>query len=66
MGYVIGVGELKIDVAKMDSMRKWPTPTNVTKVKIFVWATQYLQKFIASLLVVVALLHSILFSNKSF
>jgi hypothetical protein len=36
LGYMIGGGELKIDPTKMEAIIKWPVPTNVTKVRIFV------------------------------
>jgi chemotaxis signal transduction protein len=36
LGHVIGGGELKIDLAKIEAILKWPTPTNVTKVRSFV------------------------------
>ena len=38
-----------IGTAKMEVITKWPTPTNVTEVRIFLGPTQYLQKFIAYL-----------------
>jgi len=65
-GYVIVGGELKIDPSKMDTIMKWPVPTNVTKVRSFIGATQYLKKFTASFLVVATLLHDINASGKSF
>ena len=46
LGYVIGGGKLKIDVAKMEAITKWPTPTNVNEVRRFWGGTQYLYKFI--------------------
>jgi hypothetical protein len=46
LGYVIGMGELKINPTKIDFILKWPTPSNVTKVRSFVGATQYLRNFI--------------------
>jgi hypothetical protein len=66
LGHVIDGGELKIDYSKIKAILKWPTPTNVTKVRSFVGATQYLIKFIASFLVVVAPLHAIIASGKCF
>jgi hypothetical protein len=66
LGYVIGGGELKIDLAKMEAIMKWLVPTNVTKVSIFFEASQYLWKFITSFLAVVAPLHAIKTSGKSF
>ena len=66
LGYVIDEGELKIDPAKMETIMKWPVPTNVTEFNIFFGETQHLQKFISSFLVVVAPLHAITTHGKSF
>lgn len=66
LGYVIGGGELKIDPSKMEAIMKWSVPTNVTKVRSFIGAAQYLRKFIASFLEVAAPLHTIIASGKSF
>jgi hypothetical protein len=66
LGYVIGGGELKIDSTKREVIIKWPIPTNVTEVRSFFGATQYLRKFISSFLVVATLLHAIISSGKSF
>jgi hypothetical protein len=51
---------------KMEAILKWPTPTNVTKVRIFCGGTQYLQKFIASFSVMVAPLHAITTNGQEF
>jgi hypothetical protein len=64
--YVIGGGELKIDLAKMEDIMEWPIPTNVAKVRIFVGETQYLKQFIVSFSVVVASLHTIKNNDESF
>jgi hypothetical protein len=66
LGYVIGGGELKIDPANMEAIMKWIVPTNVTEVRIFFGANQYLRKYIASFSVVDAPLHTITTSGKSF
>jgi len=66
LGYVIGGGNIKIDLKNMESIMKWPIPTNLTEVGIFVRTTQYLQKFIASFSTVVAPLHAITTNGKSF
>jgi len=64
--YVTGGGELKIDLAKMDTILKWPIPTNVIEVRIFVGVARYLRKFIASFLAKAQPLHAIPTSGKSF
>lgn len=47
LGCVIGGGELKVDPMNMDTILKWLVPTNVTNIRNFIGATQYLHKFIA-------------------
>jgi hypothetical protein len=42
LGYVIGVGDLKIDPMNMEDIMTWSIPTNVTEVRSFVGETQYL------------------------
>jgi hypothetical protein len=64
--YVIDAGELKIGLANMEAIMKWPIPTNVTEVGSFFGAAQYLRKFIASFSVVLAPLHAITANGKSF
>jgi hypothetical protein len=66
LGYVIGEGEIGIDPTKIEAIMKWPIPTNVNEVRSFVGVTQYSRKFIASFLVIVAPLHAIKISGKSF
>ena len=66
LGYVIGGGELKINASKMEAIMKWLVPTNLTDVRSFIQATQYLRKFIALFSMVAALLHAITSSGKSF
>jgi hypothetical protein len=66
LGYVIGEGKLKLDPTKIDAIIKRSIPTNVTEVRSFFAATQYLQKFIASYAIVVAPLHTITTNGESF
>jgi hypothetical protein len=63
---MINGGELKIHPTKMEAIMKCPFPTNVTEVMRFVGVSQYLGNFIASFSTVVAPLHSITTSGKSF
>lgn len=65
-GYVIDGGEMKIDPSKMEAIMKWSVPTKFTEVRSFIGAEQYLRKFIASFSMVVAPLHAITTSSKSF
>jgi hypothetical protein len=63
---VISGGELKIHRIMMEAIMKWKVPTIFIEVRSFVGETQYLQKFIASFSVVVALvLHAIRMNGKS-
>jgi hypothetical protein len=64
LGYVIGGGELKIDLTKSEDILKWLVPNNVIDVRIFVDIVQYLWKFIESFLVVFSPLHAITISGK--
>ena len=66
LGYAIGGGELKINLANMDVITKCPTHTNFNEVIIFLGEAQHLQKFIASFSVVVAPLHSVIASSRGF
>ena len=66
LGYVIGGGEMKIDPSKLEAIMKWSVPTNVSKVISFFGAAQCMRKFIASFSMVVAPLHTIIASGKSF
>jgi hypothetical protein len=63
---VIGGVEIKIYPTKMEAIMKWPILTNVTEFRSFFGEEQYLWKFIASFLVVVEPLHTIITSGKSF
>jgi hypothetical protein len=62
---MIGGGELKIDLVKMEAIMKYPFPTNITKSRRFVGASQHLWKFITSFSMVVVPLHAIKTSGKS-
>jgi hypothetical protein len=66
LGYVIGGGELNMDHVNVEVIMKWTVPKNVTKVSIFVGDTQCLRSFMASFLAMVASLHAITSSGKSF
>jgi hypothetical protein len=63
---VIDVVKLKIDLMKMEAIMKCPVLTNYTEVRSSVGESQYLWKFIASFSTIVAPLHAIAVSGKSF
>jgi hypothetical protein len=57
--------ELKIDPTNMEAIIKWSI-TNVTEARIFVGVVEYLQNFIEYFSVIIAPLHTIAVSGKSF
>ena len=63
---MIGGGELKIYLTKMEAIMKWSVPTDFSVVRSFDGVTQYLRKVIASFLVVVAPLHTITMSTREY
>jgi hypothetical protein len=66
LGYVIGGEGLKINLANMEMIMKWPFPTNVTKFRSFFGETQYIRNFIESFSLVDAPLHAITSNGKIF
>jgi len=42
LGYVIGGGDLNIDIMNMEAIMKWLVPPNVLEFRSFVGAAQYL------------------------
>jgi hypothetical protein len=59
LGHIVGGGELKIDPSKVKFILDWSKPNNVTKIRIFLGATQYWRKFIANFSSIAALLHAV-------
>jgi hypothetical protein len=59
LGHTIGEGEMRVYAYNILAITQWPIPTNVTKVRSFMGATQYLRKFIVNLSTLVSPLHSI-------
>lgn len=41
LGYVVGGGQLKVDLAKVKVIVKWPKPSIVIEVRSFLGAVQY-------------------------
>lgn len=63
---MISRGEHKINTTKMKAIIKWPTQTNVTEVRSFVGATQYLQMLLESSTAMATPLHAITTRKNSF
>ena len=66
LGHIVGGGELKIDPSKVEVILNWPKPNTVTKVRIFLGATQYWRKFIANFSSIAAPLHALASVKKVF
>jgi hypothetical protein len=66
LGHMIGGGELRVDPEKIAAITQWPIPTNVTEVRSFMGATQYLRKFIVNFSTVATPLHAITAKGKRF
>ena len=46
LGFRVGRGGLKMDVMKVEAVRKWPRPTKIIEVQQFIGFVQYVRKFI--------------------
>jgi len=66
LGHVVGGGELKINPSKIDVIFNWARKKIVTKVRIFLGATQYWRKFMANFSLIVAPLHALTSVKKVF
>nr|CAD1834734.1 unnamed protein product [Ananas comosus var. bracteatus] len=44
LGFVVGGGELQIDPDKVRVIKEWPRPKNVTEMRSFMGACQYVRK----------------------
>ncbi|CAL8998775.1 unnamed protein product [Prunus brigantina] len=66
LGFIVGAGELKMDLEKVHVISQWPTPHSVTEVRSFIGACQYLRKFIRHFSQIAAPLHSLTKVNQKF
>ena len=48
LDHIIGHGQLKIHLSKVSAIVDWPKSSNVTEVRSFLGAIQYLRKFIVN------------------
>jgi hypothetical protein len=66
LGYIVGNVQLKIDLAKVKVIVKWPKPTTTTEVGSFLGAVQYWRKFIANFSYIEASLHALTSAKQVF
>lgn len=66
LGHVIGHGQLKIDPSKVSAIVDWPRPTNVTEIRSFLGAVQYLRKFIIDFSHIASPLHDVIGKRQVF
>jgi len=66
LGYIVGGGELKIDLSKVVVIVNWPKPKSDVEVRSFLGAAQYWRKFISNFSLIVAPLHALIGLNKVF
>jgi hypothetical protein len=66
LGFIVGRGELKIDPQKVRVILEWPQPKNVTEVRSFVGACQYVRKFIRNFSMIAAPLHGLTKASAKF
>lgn len=55
----MGDGHLKIDPAKVEVLKKWPSPSNVIEVRGFLGEIRYWRKFIANFSLIASPLHAL-------
>lgn len=61
-----GVGELRLDIAKVEAIKNWPILRSTIETRSFVGATQYVCNFILDFSSIVLSLHSIVVLCKNF
>nr|CAD1826014.1 unnamed protein product [Ananas comosus var. bracteatus] len=66
LGFVVGGDELQIDPDKVRAINEWPRLKNVTEVRSFIGACQYVQKFIRHFSVLAAPLYALTKANQNF
>lgn len=66
LGFIVGNGELKIDLGKVQAVQEWPRPWSITEVRSFMGACQFLRKFIRNFSVLASPLHALTKANQKF
>ena len=46
LGHVINKEGISVDLAKIEAIKDWPRPTNVTEVRSFLGLAEYYQRFV--------------------
>ena len=59
LGHIVSTLGIAIDESKLEAIRKWPTPTNVTEVQSFLGFTGYYRWFISKFEQVAQPLHEL-------
>lgn len=47
LGHIIGTNGIRMDPAKLDAIRKWPRPANVTQLQSFLGLANYYRRFVS-------------------
>eukprot|EP00253_Pinus_taeda_P030700 PITA_30700 len=66
LGHIVGGGALRIDLAKIEAIMKWPTPKSITEVISFLGAAQYWRKFISNFSSIAAPMHAVTSAKHAF
>jgi hypothetical protein len=66
LGYEITEGEIRMEPAKMDAVRTWPTPTNVSEVRGFVGFANFYRMFIRDFANIAKPLHDLTKKDSEF
>ena len=64
LGHVISAEGVATDECKIEAIKNWPTPTNVTEVRSFLGFMGYYHRFIPKFMQVARLLHEINIGRK--
>nr|CAD1839447.1 unnamed protein product [Ananas comosus var. bracteatus] len=66
LGFLVGGCKLQIDPDKVRAIKEWPRPKNMTEVRSFMGACQYVRKFIRHFSILAASLHALTKANEKF
>jgi len=59
LGHVISANGISADPSKIDTMKKWPRPKNLTELRIFIGLSSYYRKFVAGFAILAKPLHAL-------